>query len=174
MSIKYIKENIKKFDHDNLISFLFDIVIRGGLDNVEDFDETKSYMENEKVYYKDIKGVHHIYKCIVDISSPGMIVPGEWIDLLESFRKPIITEDTVIADVDIREEVVVATENNQVEFTLKTVGVEDDMFTITVHHPEFGRLAKTDFNIIGQQIILDDMYAVGIGEKLILDLYRKN
>ena len=49
MSIKYIKENIKKFDHDNLISFLFDIVIRGGLDNVEDFDETKSYVENEKV-----------------------------------------------------------------------------------------------------------------------------
>ena len=126
MSIKYIKENIKKFDHDNLISFLFDIVIRGGLDNVEDFDETKSYVENEKVYFKDVKGIHHIYKCVVDISSPGMIVQDEWIDLLESFRKPIISEETVIADVDIREEVVVATENNQVEFTLKTVGVEDN------------------------------------------------
>ena len=36
MSIKYIKENLKKFDHDNLISFLFDIVIRGGIDNVYD------------------------------------------------------------------------------------------------------------------------------------------
>ena len=52
--------------------------------------------------------------------------------------------------------------------------VEDNMFTITVHHPEFGRLAKTDFNVVGQQIILDDMYAVAIGENLILDLYRKN
>lgn len=174
MSIKYIKENIKKFDHDNLISFLFDIVIRGGLENVEDFDETKSYVKNEKVYYKDIKGIHHIYKCTVDTSSPGMIVQGEWIDLLESFRKPIITDDTIIANVEIGEEVVVATEDKQTEFTLKTIGVEDNMFTIVVHHPEFGRLAKTDFEVIGQQIILDDMYAVNIGEKLILDLYRKN
>ena len=103
-----------------------------------------------------------------------IIVQGEWIDLLESFRKPIITDDTIIANVEIGEEVVVATKDKQTEFTLKTIGVEDNMFTIVVHHPEFGRLAKTDFEVIGQQIILDDMYAVNIGEKLILDLYRKN
>ena len=43
MSIKYIKENLKKFDHDNLISFLFDIVIHGGIDNVYDFDDSIEY-----------------------------------------------------------------------------------------------------------------------------------
>lgn len=175
MSIKYIKENIKKFDHDNLISFLFDIVIRGGLDNVNDFDETKSYTENEKVYYKDIKGIHHIYKCIVEYSSPGMIVQDEWIDLLESFRKPIVDNETVITNVDVKEEVVIATSDNQVEFMLTTVGVEDNMYTVVVHHPEFGRLAKTDFTIVGQNIILDNIYAVANkGEKIIIDLYRKN
>lgn len=174
MSIKYIKENIKKFDHDNLISFLFDIVIRGGLDNVEDFDDSKSYIENQKVYYKDIKGVHHIYKCIVEFSTPGMIIPDEWIDLLESFRKPIISEDIVVANVDVKEEVIVATIDRQLEFKIATAGVEDNMYTVVVHHPVYGRLAKTDFMLLGQNIVLDDMYAVNIGEKLILDLYRKN
>ena len=48
MSIKYIKENLKKFDHDNLISFLFDIVIRGGIDNVHDFDVNREYFLDEK------------------------------------------------------------------------------------------------------------------------------
>lgn len=174
MSIKYIKENIKKFDHDNLISFLFDIVIRGGLDNVEDFDETKSYVENEKVYYKDIKGVHHIYKCVVDVSSPGMIIQDEWIDLLESFRKPIGNDHTVITNVDVKEEVIVATIDNQTEFTVTTTGVEDNMYTIVIHHPVHGRLAKTDFTLVGQYIVLDEMFNVNKGDKLIIDLYRKN
>ena len=73
MSIKYIKENLNKFDHDNLISFLFDIVIRGGLDDVDDFEENRVYHENEKIYFKDEKGNHHIYKCLVEKSTMGMI-----------------------------------------------------------------------------------------------------
>ena len=175
MSIKFIKENIKKFDHDNLISFLFDIVIRGGLENVEDFDTTKSYPENAKVYYKDVKNIHHIYKCVVEISTPGMIVPGEWIDLLESFRKPLVNEETIVANTEVKEEVVISTAPNQTEFELTTLGVEDNMYFITIHHPEHGRLAKTDFTVIGQMIVLDEMYAVSDeGSKLIVDLYRKN
>jgi hypothetical protein len=175
MSIKYIKENIKKFDHDNLISFLFDIVIRGGLDDVEDFDETKTYYENEKVYYKDVKGVHHIYKCVVEIATLGRIINDEWIDLLESFRKPIISEETFVSEIEVKEEVIVSTEDNQTEFVLTTPGVVDDIYTLIVFHPEHGRLAKSDYYISGQTIILDDEYAVtNIGEKIIVDLYRKN
>ena len=175
MSIKFIKENIKKFDHDNLISFLFDIVVRGGLENVDDFDDTISYHENDKVYFKDMKGIHHIYKCVVETSSPGMIMHDEWIDLLESFRKPLANNESIIANVDVKEEVLFSVKANQVEFTLLTAGVEDNMFTVIVHHPVHGRLARTDYTILGQTIILDDMYAVPYeGQKLIVDLYRKN
>jgi hypothetical protein len=175
MSIIYIKENIKKFDHDNLISFLLHIVIRGGLDYVEDFDETKTYYEYEKVYYKDVKGVHHIYKCVVEIATLGRIINDEWIDLLESFRKPIISEETFVSEIEVKEEVIVSTEDNQTEFVLTTPGVVDDIYTLIVFHPEHGRLAKSDYYISGQTIILDDEYAVtNIGEKIIVDLYRKN
>lgn len=172
MSIKYIKDNLKKFDHDNLISFLFDIVIRGGLDNVEDFDVNKEYTINNKVYFKDVKGTHHIYKCLVEKSSKGNLLQEEWIDLLQSFRKPLVSEETMIAEVDIKEEVLVADEERQTEFVLNTAGVEDGDYDVVVFHPEHGRLARSDFNLFNKSIILNDEYYVNKGDRLIIDLYR--
>ena len=173
MSIKYIKENLKKFDHDNLISFLFDIVIRGGIDSVHDFDINREYFLDEKVYIKDVNGTHHIYKCIVDKATVGDIVQGEWIDLIQSFRKPIVTEETIITEINIKEEVLVSTINNQVVFELKDAGINDGDYTVVVFHPEHGRLAKSDFRLTGNSIVLNDEFKVkNIGEKLIIDLYR--
>ena len=172
MSINYIKENIKKFDPDNLISFLFDIVIRGGLDNVEDYDSNKEYIENEKVYIKDEKGNHHIYKCMVPVSTRGAFVQDEWLDLLHSFRKPVVTEETLIAAVDVREEVVIADQDGQLEFALETSGAESGDYDIVVFHPEYGRLARSDFNVAENIIILNEEYAVNNGERIIVDLYR--
>ena len=172
MSINYIKENLKKFDHDNLISFLFDIVIHGGIDNVEDYNETKKYYKNDKVYVKDLKGNHHIYKCEVDVATVGTILMDEWVDLLKSFRKPIVSEETVVASVDIREEVLVASVVNQVEFELSTSGVEDGDYTVVVFHPDLGRIAQSDFRLAGKTVILNTP-VMNIGSKLIVDLYSK-
>jgi hypothetical protein len=173
MSINYIKENLKKFDHDNLISFLFDIIIRGGLDDIEDYDIAKEYHKNEKIYFKDLKGTHHIYKCIVENATVGEILPDEWMDLLQSFRKPIISEETIVASLDLREEVLISTEENQKEFKLKTPGVEEGLYTVVVYHPELGRLAQTDFSLAGDFIILEDEFIVKeVGGKLIVDLYQ--
>ena len=174
MSIKYIKENLKKFDHDNLISFLFDIVVRGGLDNVDDYDKDKEYVENEKMYFKDEKGTHHIYKCMVEKATKGSIVQDEWLDLLQSFRKPIVNEETLVSEIDIKEEVLVANMDNQVEFRLQTAGIEEGQYTVVIFHPEHGRLSKDDFKLVGGYIILNDSYKVNMNERLIVDLYRKN
>lgn len=174
MSINYIKENLKKIDHDNLISFLFDVIIRGGLEDIEDFDDKKQYVKNNKVYIKDAKGTHHIYKCIVDEASVGFVLPDEWTDLLQSFRKPIVSEETVVANLDIREEVIVSDTDNQKEFKLNSSGVEEGMYTVIVFHPELGRLAQTDFSLAGKFIILKDEFAVQkAGDKIIVDLYSK-
>lgn len=174
MSIGYIKKNLDKFDKDNLISFLFDIITCGaGLDSVQDFDPSKTYIENEKVYYRDAKGSHHIYKCKVSSSTPGEIMRDEWIDLLQSFRKPLVDPDDIISSIEVGEEVIVSLFPAQTEFTLTTKGVEDGMYDIVVFHPIEGRLAKTDFKLVGNTIILNSQYAVNnIGSKLIVDLYR--
>ena len=118
--------------------------------------------------------MHHIYKCKVDSSTPGSIIDDEWVDLLQSFRKPIISEDTIITSIDIREEVIVAEKTNQKEFMLDTAGVEDGLYTVIVFHPELGRLAQSDFEVSGRTIVLnDDCIVENIGDRIIVDLYQK-
>jgi hypothetical protein len=174
MSISYFKENLKKFDHDNIIHFLFDLILRVDLDEVEDFDETKQYVLNQKVYIKDIKGKHHIYKCLVESSTIGLIDDNEWEDIIQSFRKPIVGEETIVAGLDIRQEIIKAEETNQKEFKLKTYGVSDDAYYVIIFHPDLGRLAKTDFQISGQYVVLnDDCVLKNIGDRLVVDLYSK-
>lgn len=174
MSINYFKENIKKFDHDNLIPFLFDIFLRVNIDEVEDFDPTKKYHLHQKIYYKDVKDKHHIYTCTVENTTIGEIKDDEWVDLVQSFRKPIIGEETIVTGVDIRQEVLYSNEANQKEFVLKTYGVSEGAYTVVIFHSELGRLARSDFQISGQNIVLnDDCVMKSIGGRLVVDLYSK-
>ena len=95
------------------------------------------------------------------------------IDLLQSFRKPTVNYDNIIATADIQEEVILSVISNQTEFTLTTPGIEDGVFDVIVYHPELGRIAKTDFTLSGNKIILKSGFeVVNAGGKLIVDLYR--
>ena len=174
LSINYFKENLKKFDHDNLVSFLFDIVLRVNIDEVEDYDKDKVYHLNQKIYYKDFMNKHHIYKCLVENSTVGEFKPDEWIDLIQSFRKPIVSDETVVASLDVRQEVLESTVVNQNRFELRTYGVGEGAYNVIIFHSELGRLAQTDFEISGQHIILKPDYVMkNIGGRLIVDLYGK-
>ena len=174
VSIEYFKKNLKKFDHDNLIAFLFDIVLRVDINEVVDYDENVQYHLHEKVYVQDVKGKHHIYKCLVENSTVGELKDEEWVDLIQSFRKPIIGEETIVSSIDIREEVLVSSVENQTDFELNTAGVDEGLYTIVVFHPELGRLARSDFQTSGKYIILNNENAVkNIGDRLIVDLYQK-
>jgi hypothetical protein len=174
VSIEYFKKNLKKFDHDNLIAFLFDIVLRVDINEVVDYDNAVQYHLHEKVYVQDVKGKHHIYKCLVENSTVGELKDEEWIDLIQSFRKPIVSDETVVAGLDIRQEILISTEDNQMEFKLKTAGVGEGMYNIIIFHSEIGRIAKTDFQISGQNIVLNEEYRMKQkGGKLIVDLYGK-
>lgn len=174
MSINYFKENLKKLDHDNLISFLFDIILRVNINEIEDFDVNKEYSLNQKIYFKDAGGKHHIYNCNVEKSTMGKIKDDEWIDLIQSFRKPVVTEDTITTDITIKQEVVESIKENQKEFLLTTKGISEGLYTVIIFHSELGRLAKSDFQIVEQTIVLNDDCAMKlIGGRLVVDLYSK-
>ena len=174
MSINYFKENLKKFDHDNLVAFLFDIMLRVNIDEVEDYEIDKEYHLHQKVYIKDVKGKHHIYVCQVENSTVGQFKQDEWTDLVQSFRKPIVSDETIVASLDIRQEVLYSTEPNQKEFELKTYGVSEGAYNIIIFHSELGRLARIDFDISDRTIVLKDPYVMkNVGGKLVVDLYEK-
>lgn len=174
MGINYIKKTLEKMDNDNLLVFLLDIATCGGIDYVEDYNNTKQYVENEKIYYKDNSGLHHIYKCQVPKATIGEIIDGEWLDLLQTFRKPIVNPDDVIVKVDVGEEIVITTTANQNSFELKTPGIEDGMYTVVVFHPVVGRLAASDFKLQGRTVTLNIGLEIPVaGSKIVVDLYRK-
>lgn len=174
-SIDYIKSTLNKLDNDNLLTFLIDVVTCGGIDSVEDYNETKQYKKDQKVYYKDEDGMHHIYIAIVDKPEIGEIYDDEWVDLLQSFRRPIVNPADVVSNVEMIEEIILSTSANQTTFTITSPGVENKIYTVIVYHPTKGRLAKTDWTLTGRNIKLKSEYAVTtVGQRLVVDLVKKN
>lgn len=173
--INYIKSTLKKMDNDNLLNFLLDVVTCGGIDTVEDYNNTKQYRKDEKVYYKDMDGMHHIYICMVDEPAIGEIYDDEWVDLLQSFRRPTVNPADVISNVEMIEEAIIATTPSQNTFTITTPGIENNLYTVIVYHPTKGRLAKTDWRREGRRIILKPDFVVpSVGQRLVVDLVKKN
>ena len=82
-------------------------------------------------------------------------------------------EETIVAGLDIRQEIIKAEEANQKEFKLKTYGVGEDALCYNIPS-RIRRLAKTDFQISGQYVVLnDDCVLKNIGDRLVVDLYSK-
>lgn len=173
--INYIKNTLKKMDNDNLLNFLLDVVTCGGIDTVEDYNDSKQYRRDEKVYYKDDDGMHHIYIAIVDEPTIGEIYDDEWVDLLQYFRRPTVNPGDVVSNVEMIEETIISNSSNQSTFTVTTPGIENKIYTVIVYHPVKGRLAKTDFSLTGRNIKLKPGFEVAsIGDRLIVDLVKKN
>lgn len=174
-SIEYIKKALSKLDNDNLITFLLDVITCGGIEEVTDFNVNKQYHKDEKVYKQDSDGTHHIYISTVESPKKGVILATEWVDLLQSFRRPIINATDVISTCEMIEETILCTMSNQTQFTVTTPSVENKIYTINVYHPTKGRLAQTDWTLNGRVITLNSGYSVPkIGDKLIIDLLKKN
>lgn len=174
-SISYIKKALSKLDNDNLLTFLLDVITCGGIEYVEDYDKTKQYKKDEKIYIQDEDGMHHIYVAIVDEPIIGKIIDDEWVDLLQSFRRPIVNANDVLSTCEMIEESIICTMPNQTQFTITTPSVENKLYTINVYHPTKGRLAKTDWTLVGRILKLNSEYAVpNIGQRLVIDLLKKN
>lgn len=174
-SIEYIKSTINKLDNDNLLTFLLDVITCGGIDSVEDYNNTKQYKRDQKVYFKDEDGMHHIYVAIVDKPEIGRIFDDEWVDLLQSFRRPVINPADVVSNVEMLEEVIISTVSKQSTFTLTSPGVENKIYTIIVYHPTKGRLTRNDWSLTGRNIKLNPEYALpSVGQRLVVDLVKRN
>ena len=71
-----------------------------------------------------------------------------------------------------KEEVIISTQMNQVEFILETPGIEDNDYYLVVFHPDLGRLSVQDYQVVGRRIVLKPEFAVAnMGDRLIVDIY---
>lgn len=167
MSISYIKSNLSKLGPDHLYRFLLDLITKGDFDSVTDFDTTKTYHYNDKVYvYKDKK--HHIYECRVENSASGGIRDDEWLDLIDSFNN--ITADDILNKLFIVEETYEAKIDTS-EIPIQYEGFDIDLCKVMVYHSIQGRLSSDEFIVNESSITLKNI-VMNKGEYVIIDIFE--
>ena len=167
MSFNYIRTNFSKLGPDHLYKFLVDIVTRGQFDEIDDFDETRIYLKGAKIYmYED--GVHHIYECVEDVSTQGLFVPNEWVDIIDIFRG--IDTNDIINKMYITEELFEA-EDEVNEIEIQYEGYSENLCRVVLFHSIQGRLSETEFTIENGVIHLNDLF-MNPGEYMIIDIYE--
>ena len=67
MNIRYIQSNIKEISQDNLIKFLYDLIL-SEIGNIDNYQNGNIYHKGDRVYLQE-NGKHQIFQCIVDNSS---------------------------------------------------------------------------------------------------------
>ena len=110
MNIQYIKSNISNISQDNLIRFLYDIILQN-INNVQNYESNKRYTKGDRVYLEE-NGKHQIFQCIVNNSSLTF-KKEEWEYIMEVF------EDTVeeVYSLKVHEEVHIIDENTRNSIT---------------------------------------------------------
>ena len=109
MNIRYLQSNLSSLSSDNLVKFLYDLIIQD-IRDVTNYTEGTTYNKGDKVYLQE-NGKHQIFQCLVNDSSP-YFVDTEWIYLLEVYNRNI---DKVYS-LDIKEEVHYVGLYSQTEF----------------------------------------------------------
>lgn len=167
MDINYIKSNFSKLGPDHLYRFLMDIITRGEFDSVDNFNVNTKYVRGSKVYVND-NGVHHIYECIVDVSTDGVFIEDEWADIIDVFRG--MNGEDILNKMFITEELFNAeTQVNEIE--IQYDGFDPLLCKIILFHSIQGRLSETEFTIENNIIKLNEL-VMNPGEYMIIDIYE--
>ena len=106
MDIRYIRKNMDKQSSHDMMNILKDLIIKSDISTINNFSPAKSYGLNDMVYVKEGK-LHRVYVCLVENSTPGVILPNEWRHYIER----IYEEESKHNPMDIYEEKLVVNNN---------------------------------------------------------------
>ena len=160
MNIQYIKSNISNISQDNLIRFLYDIILQN-INNVQNYESNKRYTKGDRVYLEE-NGKHQIFQCIVN-SSSLTFKKEEWEYIMEVF------EDTVeeVYNLKIHEEVHVIDENTRNSITTN-LDFNTDRSSVAIFKGKNRYTSKYDFTVNGKEILFNTPFE--IGDRLILEV----
>lgn len=160
MNIQYIKSNISNISQDNLIRFLYDIILQN-INNVQNYESNKRYTKGDRVYLEE-NGKHQIFQCIVN-SSSLTFKKEEWEYIMEVF------EDTVeeVYSLKVHEEVHVIDENTRNSITTN-LDFNTDRSSVAIFKGKNRYTSKYDFTVNGKEILFNTPFE--IGDRLILEV----
>ena len=86
MSIRYIQSNYGKLNCQNVLKFLFDVMIVN-IEDVQPYVKGTKYKKGDCVHLKE-NGIHKVYRCKVDVSS-DIFVPDEWEHVMDIYDEEV-------------------------------------------------------------------------------------
>ena len=170
MNIRSIQTNLKKLQEDNLLQFLYDIII-SNLQNVHPYENGVQYKVGDLVYIQE-DGVHKVYQCLNDTEAFNS---DDWEHVLDVYEK----EEFRVSNFRVKEEVHIITEEtiNSIVSNLEFKGENSTFiiykgkqryavnydFTVDDHNITFNK----PFNV-GERIILEVRESIGLPDRLVL------
>ena len=145
MNIRYIQSNINEIPQDNLIKFLYDLI----LSEVRDIDNYQNgvvYYKGDRVYLQE-NGKHQIFQCIVDNSSL-FFMDNEWEYIMEVFEGNV----NKYYNLKIKEEVHII-DQYTTNSIVTNLNLESNYSTVAMYCGKRRFVVDYDFIIEGQKII---------------------
>lgn len=160
MNIRYIKSNIAKIPEDNLLRFLYDIILED-LNDIKEYKSGEVYIKGDRVYLQE-NGNHQIFQCSVDNSSTSFIY-DEWDYILEVFERDI----DKLYNLKVKEEVHIIDESNRSSIYSK-LNFNSSRSTVAVYCGKHRYALDYDFILNGNEIVFNKPF--NIGDRLILEV----
>lgn len=164
MQANYFKNSLSSVRDNTVATFLSDVILKEG--TILDFDESKQYSKGDKVYYADKPGVHYVRVCVVDKSTAGSFVKGEWRQLIDSVGEYALQ----YIPLELIEEVFTCSVEGETEYAITSARYIPGKSKVRGFHSSFGRMINgVDFNVQNNGVITLTS-PLHVGEKIIFDL----
>ena len=160
MDIQYIKSNISNISQDNLIKFLYDIIMQN-IQNVENYQSNKRYAKGDRVYLEE-NNKHQIFQCIVDHSSLSFR-KDEWTHIMEVFEDDFDEVYTL----KVHEEVHIIDANTTNSITTN-LEFNEDKSSVAIFKGKNRYTSKYDFTVKNKVITFNEPF--NIGDRLIVEV----
>ena len=160
MNIRYLQSNYLKLSEDNLVKFLYNLILQD-VNNVENYQEGIVYTKGDRVYLQE-NGKHQIFQCLVD-ESTKLFVDSEWSYVLEIYEGNIENN----YNIEIKEEIHYIEEYNR-ESIYTNLTFNKSQSTVAIYCGKKRYAINHDFTFNNNQIIFKNPF--NIGDRLILEV----
>lgn len=160
MDIQYIKSNISTIPQDNLIKFLYDIIMQN-IKNVENYQINKRYNKGDRVYLEE-NNKHQIFQCIVNRSSLTF-KKDEWSHIMEVFEDDIDEVYTL----KVHEEVHVI-DANTTSSIITNLDFDEKKSSLAIFKGKHRYTSKYDFSVSNKVITFNEPF--NVGDRLIVEV----
>lgn len=160
MNIRYLQSNYLKLSEDNLVKFLYNLILQD-VSDVENYQEGYIYNKGDRVYLQE-NGKHQIFQCLVDESST-IYIDNEWAYILEVYEGNVEN----VYNVELKEEVHYIEEYNR-DSIYTNLTFKSAQSSVAIYCGKKRYAMNHDFTLNGQQVIFNKPF--NIGDRLILEV----